>query len=84
MEGLSEAVEKLIEAFQTFGAELTKAFAPTLKAIIKIANQYGALYLENTDPKLRHLALRSKKARVRKKNLNRIIKNSTKGYLYGK
>lgn len=77
--GLSEATEQLIKAFQKFGEELTKTLAPILEGFIKLVNQYGVVSLENADPKLKHLALYSKKARVRKKNLNRIIKELTKG-----
>lgn len=80
-EELQEKFNKVVEAFQAFGAELTKTIAPALEAIIKIYNQCVAFYLENADPKLKHLALHSKKARVRKKNFNRIVKESTKGQI---
>ena len=79
---LQESINKLSKAFQAFGAELSKALAPIVKALNNIINQYSDLYFENANPKLKHLAFHSKKARVRKKNLNRIIKEATKSLPY--
>lgn len=78
-EEAQEAFNRLADAFQAFGAELSKSLTPMVEALSKIASQYNAVYLNCSDPKLKHLALHSKKARVRKKNFNRIIRNLTKG-----
>lgn len=76
--GLSEATEKLSKAFTKFSEELREVIAPTVEALINISNQYSKICIESADPKLKHLALHSKKARVRKKNINRIIKQLNK------
>jgi hypothetical protein len=77
-EELQEQLNKIADAFQKFGVELSKAIAPTVEALINLFNLYIKICIENADPKLKHLALHSKKARVRNKNLNRIIKEATK------
>lgn len=76
-EELQEQLNKIADAFQKFGVELSKAIAPTVEALINLSNQYSKICIADT--KLKHLALYSKKARVRKKNLNRIIKEAIKG-----
>jgi len=76
-EELQEGLNQIADAFQKFGVELSKAISPTAEAIINLCNQYSKICIENADPKLKHLALHSKKARVRKKNINRIVKEST-------
>ena len=75
--GLQEQLNKIADAFQKFGVELSKAITPTVEALINLFNQYSKFRID-ADPKLKHLALHSKKARVRKKNFNRIIRNLTK------
>ena len=78
-EEAQEAFNRVADAFQAFGVELSKSLMPMVEALVKIAKQYNAVCLECCDTKLKHLALHSKKARVRKKNFNRIIRNSIKG-----
>lgn len=78
-EEAQEAINRMVDAFQAFGVELSKSLIPMVEALTKIAKQYNAVCLECRNPKLKHLALHSKKARVRKKNFNRIIRNLIKG-----
>lgn len=63
---LNEAIKQLQKSFEAFGVELMKAMTPIMKAINKV------VCLNNADSKLYYLAMHSKKARVRKKNLRRI------------
>lgn len=67
-----ESLQKAVNAFSTIGEELVKAFAPAVNAMTKLWHVlYGSATCINS--KVYYLSKHSKKARVRKKNRNRLM-----------
>ena len=67
-----ESLQKAVNAFSTIGEELAKALAPVVNTMYKLWHDlYGSATCIN--PKVYYLSKHSKKARVRKKNRNRLM-----------
>lgn len=76
-----EVVEKLreaVKAFNKIGEAIATAFTPAIKAMNELwHNIYGIAIVNNT--RVYYLSQHSKKARVRKKNINRLLREAIKG-----
>lgn len=68
-------IEKVAEAIVNLSYTIADVVIPAFKRIVDIVADYTNEVLNNpSNRRVKHLAFNAKKARVRKKNLNRITK----------
>lgn len=68
-------MEKVAEALVNFSKTIADVVVPTFKRMVDVISQYTNEVLNDPENRrVKHLAFHSKKARIRKKNINRITK----------
>lgn len=73
-----EKLQKAVNDFKKIGEALVEALTPAVNAMTKMWHELFELSA-NANSKVYYLSKHSKKARVRKKNRNRLLREAIKG-----
>ena len=73
-----EKLQKAVNAFNKIGETLVEVLTPVVNAMTKMWHELFELSA-NANPKAYYLSKHSKKARVRKKNRHRLLREAIKG-----
>lgn len=67
-------LEPIVEAFNTFTDRIREALIGPVRYFTAMAQELFLATYKHINPRVYYLATHSKKARVRKKNLNRLLR----------